>query len=90
MIIGFGFGSPLAAFIMLIITALISYTIYGLIRNHFRDRSTEDGGLDVADYRESRKEYYRQQRNRAYRMLEEYDLTDDEIERKIDEELKNR
>lgn len=83
MIIGIGFGSPLVTLLMLIITASISYTIFRTIKKSVKSKSINNLEL----YKEERREYYNQQRDKAYKMMEEYDLTDAEIEKKINEEL---
>lgn len=83
MIIGIGFGSPLVTLLMLIITASISYTIFKAIKKSVKSKSISN--FEV--YKEKRREYYYQQRDNAYKMMEEFDLSDEEIEKKIDEEL---
>ena len=83
MIIGFGFGSPLVALLMLIITASISYTIFRAIKKSVDSKPTNN----LEDYKEKRREFYYQQRDKAYEMMKEYDLSDEEIERKLDEEF---
>lgn len=83
MIIGFGFGSPLVALLMLIITAFISYTIFRAIKKSVDSKPNNY----LENYKEQRREFYYQQREKAYEMMKEYDLTDEEIERKLDEEL---
>ena len=84
MIIGIGFGSPLVAFLMLIITASISFLIYRAIRNSLTISS--DRNISEQDFKEERRQFYRQQRDKAHKMIKEYDLTDEEIERRIDKE----
>jgi hypothetical protein len=85
MIIGFGFGSPLTSLLMLLATSLISYSIFKWIQSRKRDDA-----LDEEARREALRRYYREQRERARQMMQEYDLTDEEIERRIDEELKRK
>lgn len=85
MIIGFGFGSPLVALLMLIITASISYTIFRAIKKSVATPSVSENNIE--DYIEERREYYYQQRDKAYKMMQEFDLTDEEIEKKINDEL---
>ncbi|MDQ0190208.1 DUF2236 domain-containing protein [Alicyclobacillus cycloheptanicus] len=79
MIIGFGFGSPLVSLLMLLITGTLSYLIYRATRrfSHPERRMT----------RAELRQYYYEQRRRAREFAERFDLTDEEIERKIDEEL---
>lgn len=80
---GFGFGSPLVSILMLLATSLLSYTIYKAFRR------SSGNVLAQTTERERRREFYYQQRARAREMIKEYDLTDEDIERRIDEELKN-
>jgi len=84
MIIGFGFGSPLQAILMLLLTSLISYLIF----KNFRERKRRNA--DPYEERERLRQYYYEQRERAREYARQYDLTDEEIERRIDEELNNR
>ena len=81
MIIGFGFGSPLASLLMLVITSVLSYSIYRTWRNSGRRN------YDHADEREKRRALYVEQRQRARDMMREWDLTDEEIERRLDKEV---
>ncbi|UWG98775.1 hypothetical protein LPY66_08280 [Dehalobacter sp. DCM] len=96
MIIGFGFGSPLMALLMLIITASLSYFIFKAIRgrqvNHdgrfhgdyidvYPEQNTEEVKAQMRDY-------YQEQRRHAREMMREYDLTDEEIEKRIEQEMK--
>lgn len=39
------------------------------------------------DYKEKRRQYYYEQRERARKLMDEFDLSDEEIEKKIEEEL---
>ncbi len=80
MIIGFGFGNPLQSIIMLLFTSLISYVIYRSLRNVGRRK--QNPLLE----REQRKQDYYAQRQRAREYAREFDLTDEEIERRLDEE----
>lgn len=82
MIIGFGFGDPIQSILMLLLTSLISYVIFRSLRNARR------GKRDPLLEREERKRYYYEQRERAREYAREFDLTDEEIEQRIDEELK--
>ncbi|HWQ41270.1 MAG TPA: hypothetical protein VN456_04460 [Desulfosporosinus sp.] len=78
MIIGFGFGNQ--SIIMLLFTSLISYVIYRSLRNVGRRK--QNPLLD----REQRKQDYYAQRQRAREYARQFDLTDEEIERRLDEE----
>lgn len=80
MIIGFGMGSPLTAILMLIVTSLVSY---GLFRLFSRPRLPR--GLE--ERRAALRARYREQRELARRMAREYDVSDEEIEARIDREL---
>ncbi|MCL6548316.1 MAG: hypothetical protein K6T30_05345 [Alicyclobacillus sp.] len=81
MIIGFGFGPPLLSILMLVATSLISFGAYRLWTRSRAPRDPEQR-------REQLRRYYYEQRQLARRMAREYDLTDEEIERRIDEELR--
>ncbi|MBX6352777.1 MAG: hypothetical protein IRZ10_05525 [Thermoflavifilum sp.] len=83
MIIGFGFGTPLTALLMLLVTSVASYGIWRLVSGPRRPRDPEAR-------REQLRRWYYEQRELARRMSREYDLTDEEIERRIDEELNSR
>lgn len=78
MIFGFGFGPPWVSLLMLAITSLLSYGVYRLLFSHKSPR-----GLNRAQLRQ----YYYEQRRRARELTAKYDLSDEEIERKIDEML---
>ena len=80
MIIGFGFGNPLQSIIMLLFTSLISYVIYRSLRNIGR------GKQNPLLEREQRRQDYYAQRQRAREYTRQFDLTDEEIERRLDEE----
>ncbi|CAM3699588.1 hypothetical protein [Alicyclobacillus pomorum] len=84
MIIGFGFGSPLTALLMLILTSAVSYGLFRWIRNSRWDRTPPE------QRREQLRRYYYEQRELARRMAREFDLSDEEIEQKIDDELRRR
>lgn len=82
MIIGFGFGDPLTSLLMLLVTSVLSYLLFRAItrpKNQKRDLESE---------RERLRAYYYNQREVARKMMEEFDLTDDEIEQKITERLR--
>ena len=81
MIIGFGFGSPLVALLMLLVTSLISYGLYRAVQGGRRYRNPERE-------RDRLRQYYRDQRALARRLMNEFDLTDEEIDQKIEQELK--
>lgn len=82
MILGFGFGDPLQSILMLIVTSLLSYAIFRSFHN--AGRRKQDPVLE----REKRKQFYYEQRARAREFAREYDLTDEEIERRLDEEFR--
>ena len=84
MIIGFGFGSPLESLLMLVVTSLLSYAIY----RAWRQARVQEA--DLQSERERRRAFYLAQRERAREMMREYDLTDEEIERRLDEEFKGK
>lgn len=81
MIIGFGFGDPITSILMLLLTSLLSYTIFKNIRD-FKRRN-----LDLEEERERRRQFYYQERERAREYARRYDLSDEEIEEKLDEEF---
>ncbi|WP_029423083.1 hypothetical protein [Alicyclobacillus macrosporangiidus] len=81
MIVGFGFGNPLTALLMLIATSLISYGLWRLVSGNRPPRDPEER-------REQLRRYYIEQRQIARRMAQEYDISDEEIERRIEEELR--
>ncbi|MGI1660211.1 MAG: hypothetical protein ACRKFN_14825 [Desulfitobacterium sp.] len=81
MIIGFGFGDPIQSILMLLLTSLISYALFKSFRKHKRRN------LDPYEERERRRHYYYEQRQRAQEYAREFDLTDDQIERRLDEEF---
>jgi len=88
MIIGFGIGTPLMAILMLIVTSVLSFYIFKLFKK--REKYDIDFDFDEREYRERRREFYYNQRQRAREMAKKYDLTDEEIERIIDEEINER
>lgn len=81
MIIGFGFGDPLTSIIMLVLTSVLSFIIFRAFRRH------KDFGTSLEDQRERMRNYYREQRETAREMMKEFDLTDEEIERRIDRKI---
>ncbi|MGE4272909.1 MAG: hypothetical protein AB7E31_08575 [Desulfitobacterium sp.] len=81
MIIGFGFGDPIQSILMLLLTSLLSYVLFKNFRKYKRQN------LDPHEERERRRHYYYEQRQRAQEYAREFDLTDDEIERRLDEEF---
>lgn len=83
MIIGFGFGSPFTALLMLIITGIISYFFIRFIKSLNQKPLNWE---DREEQKEKRREYYYDQRRKAKEMIEKYDLTNEEIERIIEEE----
>lgn len=81
MIIGFGFGDPIQSILMLLLTSLISYVLFKNLRKNRRRN------LDPYEERELRRQYYYEQRQRAREYVREFDLSDEEIERRLNEEL---
>ena len=86
MIIGFGIGSPLTAILMLIITSLLSFYIF----KAFKKREGHNFDFDELEYRKKRREFYYYQRQKAREMAKKYDLTDEEIEQIINDEINDR
>lgn len=82
MIIGFGFGSPLQSLLMLVVTSLLSYAVYRVFR-----QVRSYGQKNSEAERERRRAYYLEQRERARLMMTEFDLTDEQIERRLDQEF---
>jgi hypothetical protein len=82
MIIGFGFGDPLTSFFMLILTSVLSYMLFRAFKR------SKDNPLNEQNKREQLKEYYVVHRERAREMMREFDLTDEEIERRVEEEMR--
>lgn len=80
MIVGFGFGSPLVSLLMLAATSLLSYGLYKLATRSRRIRNPEGRKQQL-------RRYYREQRELARRLSREFDLTDEEIEQKVKEEV---
>ncbi|KYP79271.1 hypothetical protein [Ferroacidibacillus organovorans] len=79
MIFGFGFGNPLVSLLMLVGTSLLSYLIYRATQKNNRERSRPT--------RAELRNFYYEQRRRARELSTEFDLTDDEIEQKLDREI---
>lgn len=88
MIIGFGFGSPLIALLMLIITGFLSYSFFKMFRKSPREFTGQEQLEDVKSLKEKRRKYYYEQRQNARELMGRYDLTDEEIEKKVEEEFK--
>ncbi len=89
MIIGFGFGNLFTSLIMLLITGSLSYLLFRSLNNRKSDHDyTYDSDQDIEMLRKKKRRYYYEQRQRAWEMNEKYDLTDEEIERRIEQELK--
>lgn len=82
MILGFGFGDPIQSIVMLIVTSLISYAVFRSIRTMGRGRQ------DPSNEREKRRQFYYEQRERAREYAREFDLSDEEIEKRLDEEFR--
>jgi hypothetical protein len=87
MIVGFGFGSPLTALLMLVVTASLSYFFFKAIRGRRNVDWTDDRGSDISELRRRKRAYYYEQRQRARELMDAYDLTDQEIEERINREL---
>jgi hypothetical protein len=81
-LIGFGFGSPLVSILMLIGTSLLSYLIF----QSFHRKNRKDQQKPIPTRTELR-QYYYEQRRLARELSRQFDLTDEEIEEKIDEEI---
>ena len=83
-IIGFGFGNPVQSVLMLLLTSFVSFVIIRSLRNLVikkRDPNYE---------RQRLREYYYEQRRKAREYAREFDLTDEEIERRVEKELRLR
>lgn len=87
MIIGFGFGSPLTALFMLVITGFLSYFLYKWLRELGSEKRSLINLEDREGLKEKRREYYFEQRRKAREMIGKYDLSDEEIENIIEKEL---
>lgn len=87
MIIGFGFGNLWTTLIMLLITGTLSYFLFRFL-NGGRTRRFREDSEDRDRLKKQRREYYHQQREKARAMQEKYNLSDEEIERIIEEELR--
>jgi len=87
-IIGFGFGSPLTALLMLVVTASLSYFFFKAIRGRQNGDWTGGGDSDISELRRRKRAHYYEQRQRARELMDEYDLTDQEIEERINRELR--
>lgn len=84
----FGFGSPLTALLMLIVTGFISYRIFKAWGRTHREYPGGEVIDDEESLKERRREYYFEQRRHAQELMNQYNLTDEEIERKVQEEFK--
>jgi hypothetical protein len=78
MVLGFGFGSPLTSILMLIGTSLLSYFVFRVLNRN------KNSGKNLS--RDELRQYYYEQRRRARDFSAKFDLTDEEIEKKIDNE----
>lgn len=67
---------------MLFGTSLLSYFIYKSLRELRRK------GTDEKSQRDRLREYYFAQRDHAREMIREFDLTDEEIEQRVERELR--
>ncbi|NLL51095.1 MAG: hypothetical protein GX248_00110 [Peptococcaceae bacterium] len=91
MIIGFGFGSPLTALLMLIVTGFLSYSIFKALKGRRDERERYPGQHYLEDKEElknKKREFYYEQRQRAWDMMREYNLTDEEIEKRVEDEFR--
>jgi len=90
MIIGFGFGSPLTALLMLVVTGFLSYYFFKALKRlrYGREEYPPYYLEDKEELKRRKREFYYEQRQRARDMMREYDLTDEEIERRLEEEFK--
>lgn len=86
MIIGFGFGSPLIALLMLLITGFGSYYLFKFFRGSSRRSPNWE---DREELKEQRRQYYYEQRRRARELIENYDLSDEEIEEIVEKEIES-
>ncbi|MCL6454892.1 MAG: hypothetical protein K6T78_14895 [Alicyclobacillus sp.] len=80
--IAFGFGPPWVSLLMLVATGLISFLLFRV--------TSRAGARNPASRRRTRAQlraYYYEQRRRAREFAREFDLSDEEIERRIDAEL---
>lgn len=84
LIIGVGFGSPLTAIIMFLVTSILSYTIYKMITGKSQEHNSWE---DIEAAKQRKRKYYYAQREKAREMIKKFDLTDEEIENKIKEEF---
>jgi hypothetical protein len=78
------------ALIMLVITGFISYNIYKYLRNRQSNYPPWQEDQNREEYKERRREYYYKQRQKARQMMDQYDLSDEEIERLIEEEFRDK
>jgi len=88
MFIGIGAGSPLVALFMLLVTGFGSYFLFRMLRRRWDAFDADDRGGSREEAKVRRRQYYYDQREQARRMSELYDLTDEEIERKVDDEFR--
>lgn len=78
MFFSFGFGSPLMSILMMIVTGLISYFMFRALNGRAGRRKPTRAEL---------RNYYYEQRIRVREESRHFNLSDEEIERRIDEEL---
>ncbi len=79
MIIGFGFGNPLVSIAMLLLTSGASYLVFRVFhRSRVAQQSTK----------KELYQYYQEQRRYARELSAKFDLSDEEIEQKIEDELR--
>ena len=82
MIIGVGFGDPFTSLLMLLGTSILSYMIFRALKG------SRNFGKGEEREREKLRDYYVMQRARAQEMMKEFNLTDDEIEQRVERELR--
>ncbi|NLI90882.1 MAG: hypothetical protein GX434_01375 [Peptococcaceae bacterium] len=88
MIIGFGFGSFYSALIMLLVTSFLSYFLFKFLRGRKQD-SYWNEPHDFEEMKNRRRDYYYGQRQKAHEMMDQFDLSDEEIEKRIEEEMRS-
>lgn len=86
MIIGFGFGSPLIALFMLLLTGFGSYFLFKFLRDSNRRSPSRE---DREEFKEQRRQYYYERRQKAREMIDRYDLSDEEIEEIVEKEIES-
>lgn len=89
MIIGFGFGNLWTSLIMLLLTGTLSYFLFRFLSKNSSGRKSDWEDQEDRNLRQDRRrDYYYQQREKARELYEKYNLSDEEIERIVEDELK--